>query len=170
MLDGPLVFVDIDTQHDFLDPTGALYVAGSAEILPNLRRLTEFAVNHKIPILATACFHQPDDPELEIFPPHCLAHTPWTSPSAGHCVPVFCRPRCRGAFRRRTPFASHAAQARGERFQPFRHRRSSCPLQSRPSHLGRLRGRDRLLRTRRSGWAHATTLQSGNRRGCHPRH
>ena len=24
MLDGPLVFVDIDTQHDFLDPTGAL--------------------------------------------------------------------------------------------------------------------------------------------------
>jgi nicotinamidase/pyrazinamidase len=76
MLDGPLVFVDIDTQHDFLDPTGALYIAGSAEILPNLRRLTDFAVDRKIPILATACFHWPDDPELEIFPPHCLAHTP----------------------------------------------------------------------------------------------
>jgi nicotinamidase/pyrazinamidase len=76
MLEGPLVFVDIDTQHDFLDPAGALYIAGSAEILPNLRRLTDFAVGHKIPILATACSHQPDDPELTIFPPHCLADTP----------------------------------------------------------------------------------------------
>ena len=37
MLEGPLVFVDIDTQRDFLEPTGALYVAGSTEILPNLR-------------------------------------------------------------------------------------------------------------------------------------
>jgi nicotinamidase/pyrazinamidase len=76
MTEGPLVFVDIDTQHDFLDPAGALYVAGSAEILPNLRRLTDFAIDHKIPILATACSHHPDDPELTIFPPHCIAHTP----------------------------------------------------------------------------------------------
>jgi nicotinamidase/pyrazinamidase len=76
MLEGPFVFMDIDTQHDFLDPTGALYVAGSAEILPNLRRLTDFAVDHEIPILATACSHHPEDPELTIFAPHCLAHTP----------------------------------------------------------------------------------------------
>jgi nicotinamidase/pyrazinamidase len=87
MLDGPLVFVDIDTQHDFLDPTGALYVAGSTEILPNLRRLTLFAVDHKIPILATACFHQPDDPELGIFPPHCLAHTPGQARVAATACP-----------------------------------------------------------------------------------
>ena len=36
MLEGPLVFVDVDTQRDFLEPTGALYVPGSTEILANL--------------------------------------------------------------------------------------------------------------------------------------
>jgi nicotinamidase/pyrazinamidase len=76
MFEGPLVFVDVDTQYDFLDPAGALYVAGSAEILSNLRRLTEFAVDHGIRILATACSHHPEDPELTIFPPHCIARTP----------------------------------------------------------------------------------------------
>lgn len=75
MLDGPLVFVDIDTQRDFLEPTGALYIRGSAEILPKLRRLTEFARVHKIPVLATSCAHHPNDPELRIFPPHCMAGT-----------------------------------------------------------------------------------------------
>jgi nicotinamidase/pyrazinamidase len=78
MLAGLLVFVDIDTQRDFLEPTGALFVAGSDEILPNLARLTAFARVHDIPILATACSHHPDDPELNVFPPHCMAGT------AGH--------------------------------------------------------------------------------------
>jgi nicotinamidase/pyrazinamidase len=73
MLDGPLVFVDIDTQRDFLDPAGALYVPGSQEMRPNLERLTRFARSHQIPILATACAHSPDDPELNQFPPHCMA-------------------------------------------------------------------------------------------------
>ena len=75
MLQGALIFADIDTQRDFLDPAGALYVAGSTEILPNLRRLTDFAIAHNIPILATACSHHRDDPELRIFPPHCIAGT-----------------------------------------------------------------------------------------------
>jgi nicotinamidase/pyrazinamidase len=76
MLAGPLVFVDIDTQRDFLEPSGALYVPRSTEIIPNLARLTEFARTHEIPILATACAHSPDDPELKRFPPHCMAGTP----------------------------------------------------------------------------------------------
>jgi nicotinamidase/pyrazinamidase len=75
MLESPLVFVDIDTQRDFLEPTGALYVPNSAEILPNLERLTRFARVHQIPVLATSCAHHPDDPELNIFPPHCMAGT-----------------------------------------------------------------------------------------------
>ena len=54
MLEGPQVFVDIDTQRDFLEATGALFVSGSRAIIPNLARLTRFARDQKIPILATA--------------------------------------------------------------------------------------------------------------------
>lgn len=72
MLDGPLVFVDIDTQRDFLEPGGALFLEGSESILPNLDRLTRFARTHGIPVLATACAHTTDEPDPEPFPPHCL--------------------------------------------------------------------------------------------------
>src|SRR5262249_17440728 len=76
MLDGPLVFVDIDTQRDFLEPEGALFVPGSTAIIPNLARLTRFARDHGIPILASACAHTADDPELRTFRPHCMVRTP----------------------------------------------------------------------------------------------
>jgi nicotinamidase/pyrazinamidase len=76
MLDGPLVFVDVDTQRDFLEPDGALFIAGSEAIRPNLARLTRFALERGIPILATACAHSEGDPEFAVFPPHCLLGTP----------------------------------------------------------------------------------------------
>jgi nicotinamidase/pyrazinamidase len=38
--------------------------------------LTAFARAAGIPILATACSHAVDDPELHQFPPHCMAGTP----------------------------------------------------------------------------------------------
>ena len=75
MLAGPLVFIDIDTQRDFLDPAGALFVLGSEAILGNLARLTAFALEHDIPVIATACSHTPDDAEMSVFGPHCLAGT-----------------------------------------------------------------------------------------------
>ena len=75
MLEGPLVFVDIDTQRDFLEESGALYVPDSRSILANLERLSRFAAGRGIPILATACCHSADDPELSQFPPHCMAGT-----------------------------------------------------------------------------------------------
>jgi nicotinamidase/pyrazinamidase len=75
MLDGPLVFVDVDTQRDFLEPGGALFIAGSGAIRPNLARLTRFALESGIPILATACAHLDGDPEFATFPPHCLLGT-----------------------------------------------------------------------------------------------
>jgi nicotinamidase/pyrazinamidase len=71
----PLVFVDVDTQRDFLDPKGALYVPGAERILPNLARLTRFACAQHIPVLATACAHAPDDSDPEPFAPHCLIGT-----------------------------------------------------------------------------------------------
>ncbi len=76
MFEGPLVFVDVDTQRDFLEPTGALHVPGSEAILGNLARLTAFARSSGIPVLATACSHAPDDPEIADLGPHCMAGTP----------------------------------------------------------------------------------------------
>lgn len=75
MLDGPLVFVDVDTQRDFMEPSGSLYVAGADEIVKNLARLTRYAIDRKIPVIATACAHKLDDPDPEPFPPHCLIGT-----------------------------------------------------------------------------------------------
>jgi nicotinamidase/pyrazinamidase len=75
MLDGPQVFVDIDTQRDFLEPGGALFVPGAPEIILNLARLSSFANEHQIPVLATACAHTAGDPELETFPLHCMIGT-----------------------------------------------------------------------------------------------
>jgi nicotinamidase/pyrazinamidase len=75
MADDSRIFVDIDTQRDFLEPSGALYVPGSDAIIANLARLTTFARENQIRILATACSHTPDDPELTRFGPHCMAGT-----------------------------------------------------------------------------------------------
>jgi nicotinamidase/pyrazinamidase len=76
MLPGPLVLLDIDTQRDFLEHDGALFIPGSDAIIPNLARLTSFAIHAQVPVIATACAHVPDDPELKQFPPHCMAGTP----------------------------------------------------------------------------------------------
>ena len=72
------IFVDIDTQHDFMDPRGALYVPRAEEIVPNLKRLFAVAIQHGIPVVSTADYHAPDDPEFTTygFPAHCVAGTP----------------------------------------------------------------------------------------------
>ncbi|MDX2038518.1 MAG: isochorismatase family cysteine hydrolase [Isosphaeraceae bacterium] len=70
------IFVDVDTQRDFLDPDGALAIGRAHEIRGNLARLTRFATEHSIPIIATACDHSPDDEEFQVFPPHCVSGTP----------------------------------------------------------------------------------------------
>jgi nicotinamidase/pyrazinamidase len=76
MIEGPLVFVDIDTQRDFLEPRGALFVRGSEGILGNLARLSEFARRTGIPVLASACSHTTDDPEIAQLGEHCMAGSP----------------------------------------------------------------------------------------------
>ena len=70
------VFVDIDTQHDFINHDGALSVPGAEEIRGNLKALTDHAVKNGIKIIASADAHIPDDKEFEIFPPHCVQDTP----------------------------------------------------------------------------------------------
>ncbi len=70
-----LIFVDIDTQYDFIMPDGNLYVPGAEQIIPNLKKLTEFAVNNNIPVFASADSHDENDPEFADFPPHCVRDT-----------------------------------------------------------------------------------------------
>lgn len=69
------VFVDVDTQIDFLYPAGALYVPGAEKLLPRLEQLTRHAARHGIPLLSTVDAHAEDDPEFRSWPPHCVAHT-----------------------------------------------------------------------------------------------
>jgi nicotinamidase/pyrazinamidase len=71
-----IVFVDIDTQADFMMPGGKLYVPGAEQLLPTLARLNEFAAANGIPIVASADAHATDDPEFQQWPPHCVRSTP----------------------------------------------------------------------------------------------
>ena len=70
------VFVDIDTQFDFMNPNGALYVPDAEDIIDNMKRLFGYAKEHKIKILSSTDAHQIDDPEFKLFPPHCVKDTP----------------------------------------------------------------------------------------------
>ncbi len=78
----PIVFWDEDTQHDFMDPDGKLYVPGAEQIIPNLERLTYCARQHGVPIIALMCDHTESDAEISAqpdfrstFPPHCIRGT-----------------------------------------------------------------------------------------------
>ena len=77
------VFWDVDTQVDFMRSTGKLYVPGSEEIIPVLARLTRYAHDHGIRIIASADDHVPGHRELSdrpdwrsSFPEHCMRGTP----------------------------------------------------------------------------------------------
>lgn len=69
------VFVDVDTQIDFLFPAGALYVPGAEAILPNIAKLNRFAGENGIPLLSTTDAHGENDAEFRNWPPHCVAGT-----------------------------------------------------------------------------------------------
>jgi nicotinamidase-related amidase len=78
-----IVFWDVDTQYDFMHADGKLYVGGSEEIIPALKRLTQHAHRHGIRIIASADDHVPGHRELsatpdwkESFPEHCMRGTP----------------------------------------------------------------------------------------------
>jgi nicotinamidase/pyrazinamidase len=73
---GRLVFLDVDTQVDFMLPGGKLYVPHAEEIIPNLAKMVSWARDHRIPIISSADTHVPDDPEFAQWPPHCVVGTP----------------------------------------------------------------------------------------------
>jgi nicotinamidase/pyrazinamidase len=69
------VFVDVDTQIDFLFPAGALYVPGAEHLLPVIAHLNHYAAAHGIPLISTADAHSENDPEFRQWPPHCVVGT-----------------------------------------------------------------------------------------------
>ena len=96
-----LFFWDIDTQHDFMRSAGALHIPGSESIIPLVERLTRFAHQKGIRIIASADDHRLTDRELsdhpdftETFPPHCLHGTPGQAriPEAGLEKPLLIEP------------------------------------------------------------------------------
>jgi nicotinamidase/pyrazinamidase len=79
----PVIFWDVDTQHDFMDANGKLYVPGAEEIKPHLKVLTDYAHEQQFHIVASADDHVPGHKELsaapdflETFPEHCMRGTP----------------------------------------------------------------------------------------------
>lgn len=79
------IFYDVDTQKDFINPDGALYVPGAELLKPNLKELTDFAFFNGITILGSADRHfgteEYKDMETELakwggpFPNHCMDGT-----------------------------------------------------------------------------------------------
>jgi len=72
---GKVVFIDIDTQNDFMFKEGKLYISGAESIIENLRKLTEFAYRNNIPVFSSVDSHRQNDPEFKQFPPHCIKGT-----------------------------------------------------------------------------------------------
>jgi nicotinamidase/pyrazinamidase len=67
------LFIDVDTQLDFLYPAGALYVPGAETLIPTLAHLKRYAAHHGIPLVSTVDAHTENDPEFQSWPKHCVA-------------------------------------------------------------------------------------------------
>jgi nicotinamidase/pyrazinamidase len=73
---------DVDTQVDFMQPSGKLYVPGAAEVAPAMERLVDAARAAGLVHVASADDHELTDPEISetpdfrnTFPRHCLRGT-----------------------------------------------------------------------------------------------
>jgi nicotinamidase/pyrazinamidase len=66
------IYWEVDVQRDFMLPGGKLYVPGAEKILPNINRLVEVVRQGRVFLISSADAHNPDDPELREWPPHCL--------------------------------------------------------------------------------------------------
>ncbi len=79
------IFFDVDTQNDFMNQDGALYVPGAELLKPKLKQLTDFAKLKNIPVLGDVDRHfgteEYKNREQELarnggpFPYHCMIDT-----------------------------------------------------------------------------------------------
>lgn len=75
MVSRDFIFWEVDAQRDFMLPGGKLYVPGAEKLLPNIERLTNAAREGSVFLVSSGDFHAPDDPEFNVFPPHCVKGT-----------------------------------------------------------------------------------------------
>ena len=80
MINRRVLFWDVDTQFDFLDPQGKLYVPDGEKIIHNISETRGFALENNFPIIASTDWHTEKDIEIsdnpdftQTFPAHCLA-------------------------------------------------------------------------------------------------
>ncbi len=73
---------DVDTQVDFMEPVGKLYVPGAKDVVGAMERLVDAARAAGLVHVASADDHELTDPEISqapdlasTFPPHCLRGT-----------------------------------------------------------------------------------------------
>jgi nicotinamidase/pyrazinamidase len=73
------LFYDVDTQRDFMEPEGKLYVLGAERIFLQLATLTQCARQHAIAVAGSVDRHYPTDSELLTnggeYPEHCMSDT-----------------------------------------------------------------------------------------------
>ena len=65
-----IAFFDVDTQFDFINPRGKLFIKGAPKIISNFKKLTSFAKRKRITIISSIDTHIKNDPEFKIFPAH----------------------------------------------------------------------------------------------------
>lgn len=77
-----LIFWNVDTQYDFVEPDGKLYVTGAELLKPTWQKLTDLAKSKNIRVINTADYHLENSAELSknadymtTFPEHCMAGT-----------------------------------------------------------------------------------------------
>jgi nicotinamidase/pyrazinamidase len=70
-----IVLWGVDMQVDFMLPGGKLYVPGAEKLIPNIKRLVDTARSGNTLMVASACQHSKNDPEFNVFPPHCVRGT-----------------------------------------------------------------------------------------------
>ncbi len=67
-----VVFFDVDTQFDFVDRKGALFVEGADKLKSAWKQLTRFAESRNILVVSSQDIHKKKDPEFRKFNPHCI--------------------------------------------------------------------------------------------------
>ncbi|MCL3778982.1 cysteine hydrolase [Prolixibacteraceae bacterium JC049] len=81
-MDSENLFWNVDTQVDFVEPTGKLYVSGAELLKEKWAAITQFASENEIRVINTADYHKITSEELSAnpdfvhsFPQHCMGGT-----------------------------------------------------------------------------------------------